>query len=73
MLRTMLYKGLRQDVEYISGHLYLSIIDFDELRVEIQKIETEHPVQSRSMPKPAIIKSGILQAASTFDTYFEDL
>lgn len=39
MLRTMLYKGLRQDVEYISGHLCLSIIDFDELRVEIQKIK----------------------------------
>lgn len=75
MLRTMFYKGLRQDLKDISGHLYHSITDFDELRVEIRKIETEHPVQSRSKPKPATVKSGISQvdSTSTLDTKFEDL
>lgn len=55
----MFYKGLRQDPKDIIGHLYHSITDFDELRVEIRKIETEHPVQSRSKPKPATVKSDI--------------
>lgn len=75
MLRIMFYKGLRQDLKDISGHLYHSFTNFDQLRVEIRKIETEHPVQSRSKPKPATVKSGISQAesTSTFDTKFEDL
>ncbi|XP_062606590.1 paraneoplastic antigen Ma3 homolog [Saccostrea cucullata] len=75
MLRTMFYKGLRHDLKDICGHLYHSINDFDKLRVEIRKIETEHPAQGKVKSKPAIAKAGVSQpeTTSTLDSKFEAL
>lgn len=37
--RTVFYKSLSQDLKDISGHLFHSFTDFDELRVEIRKLK----------------------------------
>lgn len=37
MLRTMFYKGLRQDLRDISGHLFYTVLDFDQLRIAVCK------------------------------------
>ena len=55
MLRTMFYKGLRQDLRDISGHLFHTISDFDRLRVAIRRLETEHKPAAR--PKQVTVKS----------------
>lgn len=41
-LRTMFYKGLRQDLRDISGHLFQTFLDFDQLRIAVRKLELEH-------------------------------
>lgn len=65
MLRTMFYKGLREDLKDISGHLYHNTYDFDRLRVAIRKIELEHkPVAKPS--KHATAKAAT--CTSTSDT-----
>lgn len=65
MLRTMFYKGLREDLKDISGHLYHNTYDFDRLRVAIRKIEMEHkPVAKPS--KHATAKAAT--CTSTSDT-----
>lgn len=38
----MFYKGLRQDLRDISGHLFQTFLDFDQLRIAVRKLELEH-------------------------------
>ena len=62
MLRTMFYKGMRQDLKDICGYLYHSIHDFDKLRIEVRKIEAEHPSKtatSQSKVKPNSCQSAL--------------
>lgn len=42
MLKGMLWKGLRVDLKDICGYKFERIHDFDRLRVELRKIETDH-------------------------------
>lgn len=67
MLRTMFYKGLRQDLRDITGHIFHTTYDFDKLRVAIRKVETEH--QPAVRPKHATVKS----ATTTSDDRFDQL
>lgn len=48
MLRTMLYKGLRQGLQDLSGHPYHTALDFDQLRIAVCKLESEHHTASKS-------------------------
>ena len=77
MLRTMFYKGMRQDLKDICGYLYHSIHDFDILRIEVRKIETEHPsktVSSQSKVKQGMAKNAIVkQKSDVEDDRFEAL
>lgn len=42
MLHSMLWTGLKTELKDISGHKFDSIKDFDELRVALRQIETDH-------------------------------
>ena len=42
MLRNMFWQGLKPDLKDISGYLFDKIKDFDQLRVEIKKLEQDH-------------------------------
>lgn len=57
MLRTMFYKGLRQDLKDISGHIFHTTPDFDTLRVAIRKLETDHRPDSSAKPKQPLAKA----------------
>lgn len=61
MLRTMFYKGMRQDLKDICGYLYHSIHDFDKLRIEVRKIEAEHP--SKTATSQSKVKQGMAKNA----------
>ena len=58
MLKTMSYKGMKQNLRDLCGYLYHSIQDFDMLRVEVRMIEMDHPTKSTlDKPKQATTKS----------------
>ena len=42
MLRNMFWQGLKPSLKEISGYKYDKVKDFDQLRVEIRKLEQEH-------------------------------
>lgn len=68
MLRTMFYKGLRQELKDVCGHLYHTISDFDRLRVEIRKIESERTVQIKSSKgKQGTVKAAISSKTDSSD------
>ncbi|XP_062566718.1 uncharacterized protein LOC134229024 [Saccostrea cucullata] len=69
MLRTMFYKGLRQELKDISGHIFQITPDFDKLRVAIRKIEMDHQPGITVKPKQVIAKS----AQSTTDERFSQI
>lgn len=48
VLRTMFYKGLRQDLRDISGLLFHTVLDFDQLRIAVRKLESEHQPAPKS-------------------------
>ena len=75
MLRTMFYKGMKQHLKDLCGYLYHSIHDFDMLRVEVRKIEMDHPTKSTlDKPKQATAKSATVSKPDTsFDEKFEAL
>ena len=41
-LEPCFYKGLRQDLKDISGHIFQTTLDFDTLRIAIRKLEIDH-------------------------------
>ena len=41
-LEPCFYKGLRQDLKDIFGHIFQTTLDFDTLRIAIRKLETDH-------------------------------
>lgn len=44
----MFYKGLRQDLRDISGLLFHTVLDFDQLRIAVRKLESEHQPAPKS-------------------------
>lgn len=65
MLRTMFYKGLRQDLRDISGHLFHTVLDFDQLRIAVRKLESEHQPAPKS--RQATVKAACVPD-ERFDT-----
>ena len=59
--RTMFYKGMRQDLMDICGCVYHSIHDFNMLRIEVRKLETEHP--SKTASSQSKVKQGMAKNA----------
>ena len=54
MLHSMLSTGLKTELKEISGHKFDSITDFDEFRIALRQIETDHEERkSSSKPQPA--------------------
>jgi len=65
MLRTMLWKGLRKDLQDLSGYKYDRIEDFDELRVVLRRIEKQQPPSGNTIREPR--KSTPAKAAQVND------
>lgn len=75
MLKTMFYKGMRRELKDLCGYLYHSIHDFDLFRVEVRKIEMEHPAKTTAdKPKQALAKGATVSKTDTsVDEKFEEL
>ena len=57
MLRNMFWVGLKDSLKFISGHKFDSIQTFDELRVEIRRIEADQIQRQASQPRAKDKKS----------------
>lgn len=57
MLRNMFWQGLKPALKDISGYKFERITDFDQLRVEIRKLEQDHFHPSPNVPHCPISKS----------------
>lgn len=57
MLRNMFWQGLRPALKDISGYKFEKITDFDQLRVEIRKLEQDHFHTDISVPHCTIASS----------------
>jgi len=70
MLRSMFWSGLKQYLKNITGHLYERILDFDELRVAIRRVEKDCRQRSdeeKTIKKSIPAKSAVPEAASPID------
>jgi hypothetical protein len=52
MLRTMLWTGLRPDLKDISMYIYDRTEDFNKLRIELRRLEKQHPPVTTKTPAP---------------------
>ena len=57
MLRNMFWQGLKPTLKDISGYLFEKITDFDQLRVELRKLEQDHLDPESAVPHCPISKS----------------
>ncbi|CAG2185167.1 unnamed protein product [Mytilus edulis] len=64
MLHSMLWTGLKTELKDISGHKFDTIKDFDELRVVLRQIETDHEERKLSSHKPQPAKATAISDTS---------
>lgn len=69
MLRSMFWNGMQQSIKNITGHLFESIQDFDELRVAIRRVEQDcrHRTDEEKTKKTTPAKSAVASDQSSID------